>query len=403
MSKWIIIGLLIFTLISCEEKEDNSKLLSKYIQIEKIINIGAEFKGGPPNFLIAINNDEIFMKPELSSNGFKLNVYNQKSNKMTVLQYNLNKSIRDTLKYNFDPNDFDINKEYIYAVFTNKLLVIDRINPVNTYLIDLKERFHKIKAIKNELILCRAYDYLPSETMFPIRIAKFDLTTKKLTAFAIPTSDAIEFSYFSPSNWFDISNRGDIVFTQAISPEQDIYDINLELKQKLIYKPKNWKQIDMKELNYIRKLPKKPDAQEIIAHLIKTDDGVGCRMISVNFVNDSTLLAFYTSPSVSEKVEFVRYCNIWKRKNDKWVLFDKELKDAYPELSTTLSKENFPINGSMQKLRFYNNKAYYIYVSPDEDKLLQFGKKFSVIKKEMNRHFAEDKLYHQLYIFNCRF
>jgi hypothetical protein len=407
MLKWIIMGLLIITLVSCDKKEDNSKLLSNYIQIEKVINIGAEYKGGSPNFLIAINNDEIFMKPELTAKGLGMNVYNQKHNKMKHITFNLSKAISDTLQYCSEPLDFDVSEKNIYAMFSHYLLVIDRNDSNNTYLNDLKEGFQKLKVSGNTIILCRAYKFSapPTSNMVPVPIciAQYDLLSKKITKSVELSSNALEFSHFTPSNWFDISNSGDVVFTQAISPEQAIDNNNLELKQKLTYKPKNWQQVDMTELNYIRKLKKEPDPQEIIARLIKTDDGVGCRMISVNFVNDSTLLAFYTSPSVKEKVDFVRYCNIWKRKNDKWVLFDKALKDAYPDISATLTKENFPFNGSMQKLRFYNNKAYYIYVSPDEEKLLQFGKKFSVVKKEMNRHFAEDKLFHQLYIFNCRF
>jgi hypothetical protein len=403
MNKKILLCLLCLTIISCNKKEDNSNLLSKYIQIDKVINTGCEYKGGRTSFLIALYKDDVYMKPQLTGDGLRINVYNQKNKKMIIKHFKLHKSINDTLKHYSEPYDIEVTNQYIYTLFIDYLIVIDKYNSDNTYLTNLKEPFQSLKVFGNDLFLSRAFDFSPEEGLSPIRIAKYDLKTKRITKVLDPISDAYEFSYVWPFNWFDISNTGDVAFTQAISPEQSIYNYNLEYKEKLFYKPKNWKNVDMTELNYIRKEKLKLSPQEISERLVKTDDGRGSRIVSVNFANDSTLLVFYTSPNLNEKAGFVRYCNIWKRKNDKWVLFDKQLKDAYPELSSTLSKGNFPFSGSMQKVRFVNNKAYYIFVSPNEDKLLQFGKKFSVVKKEMNRHFAEDRIFHQLYIYKCKF
>lgn len=403
MLRKILFGLLLLTLVSCNKQEDNSKLLSKYIQVDRVINTGCEFKGGARGFLISVDGDQISMRPLLTEKGLRINVYDAKKNTMRVEHYQFNQSILDTLQYFSYPLDLEVNKDNIFALFNKYILVIDKNNSKNTYLISLKEPFEKLKKFGNELILCRAYDFAPTSTKIPIRLAKYDLMNKKLINYVDLKSDAIEFSHFWPLNWLDISNTGDVVFTQAISPVQDIYDKGLNLIQKLGCKPSNWKNIDMSELNFLRRQKTDIVPQTIIDHLTKTDNAEGCRMISVNFANDSTLLVFYNGPSLDEKANFVHYCNIWKRKNDKWVLFDKELKDAYPDVSSTLSKGNFPLNGSVNRLRFDKDKVYYIDVTLDEKKLLQFGKKFSVVKDEMNRHFAEDKLYHQLLIYKCRF
>jgi hypothetical protein len=403
MLKKVLIGLLFLTIISCNKKEDNSHLLSKYIQVDKVINTGCEFKGGLTGFLIAVNNDEISMKPQLTKEGLMMNVYNIKNNTMKSEIYKLSQSITDTLKYNYEPLDMEVNDKNIYALFGKFLLVIDKCNSNNTYLTNLIDDYQKLKVFGSSITLCRSYQFKVKDGYAPISIANYDLKTRKIIKSIDLTSDAFEFSYIWPINWLDISNKGDIAFTQSISSVQEVYNKNLELVQKLEYKPKNWKNVDMTELNWIRSTKPQPRAQDIGIHLVKTDDGVGCRMTSVNFANDSTILAFYTSPIKSEKVDFVRYCNIWKKKGDKWVLFDKELKDGYPELSSILSKENFPLNGSMHNLRFYRDKVYFVDVAPNQKELLQFGEKFSTVKKAMNKCFAQERIYHQLFIFKCRF
>jgi hypothetical protein len=141
----------------------------------------------------------------------------------------------------------------------------------------------------------------------------------------------------------------------------------------------------------------------LIKGLLKTVNYGGCRVITVNFANDSTLLVFYSAPTKNEISNFVRYCNIWKKRNDKWTLFDKELKDSKPDSTTKLSRNNFPFEGSLHTVKYYKNKAYYIDLSPNEDKLLQYGKPFCNIKKVMSKFYSEDKLYNQLFIYNCRF
>lgn len=403
MLKKILIGLLFLTIISCNKKEDNSHLLSKYIQIDHVIKTGFQFKGMRTGFAFAVYNNQVFLNPVLTNKGLKTMVYNLNNKKFALEFFKLDKSVTDTIMYQTVPDDIEVNKNNIFALFGKYLLVIDKNNSNNTYVTNLTEPYQKLKAFDSTLIIYRAYNFNPLEAKIPVRIAQFDLKSKKITNFVDPVSDAIEFSYFAPSNWIDISQKGEAIFTNTLKPEHCFYDTNLKLNQKLVYTPKNWNNIDMRDLNVIRSAKNSMTPQEIIRNLTKTEDSDGCRVISVNFANDSTLLVFYSAPSKGEKADFVRYCNIWKRKNDKWVLFDKELKDAYPDLETILTKDNFPFTGSFQNLKFDNNKAYYIYVMPNEDKLLQFGKKFEVVKKEMNRHFAEEKLYHQLFIYNCRF
>lgn len=401
----VVVGIILLALNGCSKKDDNSRLITKYIQIDRIINTGCQFEGTASDLKFAVFQNKIFTYPTLSEGCLELKLYDIKSEKFSIKSFALRPSITDSIKYYIGkaPSDIDVNSRFVFLLYDRFLLAINKCEPKNSYLTYFGEPFQNLKVLNGKIMLWRAYDYNPLDAKTPLRIAEYDIKSKRIINFIDPIQDAVEFSFLSPLKWIDISTKGDIAYTNTLKPIHYFYDADMNLKQKLLCNLKTWKNIDIVEFNTIRK--KKSDLSPIgfAQELMKLDEGNGCRVISINFANDSTLLAFYTGPSASDKANFVRYCNVWKKKNDKWILFDKELKDGNPDSTTILSKSNFPFIGSLHTVKFYKNKAYYIYISPNQDKLLQFGKPYSAVNKAIDKFFAEDKLYYQLFVFDCRF
>ncbi len=161
MIKHIYIILLLLTIISCNKKEDFNSSLTKYVNIDRVINTGSQFNGMSTEFAFTIFNDYVLLNPQLTNDGFSIKVYDIKKNNFTQNYFKVNRCFTDTLKHYFgtQPWDIDADSFNIYALFGDRLLIIDRNNTNKTYLTNLKEPYQKLKVFRKELFLWRAYNF----------------------------------------------------------------------------------------------------------------------------------------------------------------------------------------------------------------------------------------------------
>jgi hypothetical protein len=153
-------------------------------------------------------------------------------------------------------------------------------------------------------------DYSQKTDSSKLRLAVYDLKIKKFTALKEDKSfKGIEFTHFTHS--FIDSRKSEVAVANTMDYKIFFYDEELKLKDSITKFIGNWNE----SKNLILDKKYEGDQLSMLEDLSNIDDTI-YRVEKIYYLNDSTLLVSYKSPSKSS--EKFRTIDVWQKQKNKW-------------------------------------------------------------------------------------
>ncbi len=385
-----------------EDSIENSLL--DYIHLNTIYCTDLVFTGGRRYLPFSIFNDTAYVFSKIDKDCLCFNAIDLNSTKTSILKYPVKQCIIDSLKYRNRSFDIEVSSEYIYMLYGNFLVIINRYMEDANTIYNLDNDFLNLKKVGDYLYLSSVHNFSGKLNYEAALVAKYSLEKHSVVEKKVLDFDASEYSYYQPNHWIDISSRGNILFSHTLSANHFVFDSSLSIVQSLTHKPANWEDVNTDKNNQIRKYHSDTltensciDVGYILKHLSQQTKGDGCRVVSNYLVSDSIFIIYYTAPTKEEKADHVRYCNIYKYEQNQWVLSKEQLIDGNLSSNTIFNGSNYPFNGSYTYLKSYKGKLFYISIFPDNKKLLEVGKTWKDIERNIENAVKTDDLMYHLF------
>lgn len=332
-----------------------SNAINNIYNIQQVVNtnIATEGNFSISHYTIHISNNNIWLYLPHKS----------EKDKLVFLKYNILSGQMDTLNLPFINKffyttdrirNFEVNlKGDFYILFERSFgrFIYDEIESTFTSeLYPIVQPYDNIKVVNNDsVLLFRYYNYYRPVPISPTAISIFSFNRKEVVNHITPQNDCIEFSHFSPSNLISFVG-GYIAFTQSCTYEIYIYDLDLNLIDKIAYLKDDWHQMDFDKLKSMR--IKDYRGNHWIAHLRDINEDIS-RIDGVFILDSNSMLVRYF-PGGDYVSNQIRKIDLWKKENNRWTLKKADNPDKYIWPPT---QEYFPLLSFANLIAFSDNYA----------------------------------------------
>ncbi len=300
--------------------------------------------------------------------------------------------------------DISVNKDFFLilsadAVVVFKFIGIDTLEFLQS--ISLTEPFTKIVLNKEspyKLFLCRCYNYKrPDSNFAKVKISVVDFPSLQEEKHISPEFDAIEMSHFFPNLWYDVNPSGNLIaFANTLKYKIFIYDSNLTSKFTFYTAKSNWKKLELD----LKKVDENKPAKEIIKLLEPYVKKGFSRIRKIHFIDDSTLIVFYHSDAKVRGIGFFDYYDIWRIGRDTSKIIFENSTDVLTPNSEIIEKQNFPLFGISNNLKFDNGYAVSLGIFASYDVI--FNEKISyqqLLRTNLEKYYENNIPTFQLFVY----
>lgn len=196
---------------------------------------------------------------------------------------------------------FTFDENYLVLRFSDVkdyLCVFDRFSRELVQIIPTFDRLAQIKLVNGFVYFAKHYNAHEKQSPYKTYMGKIDWRKLQLVAFDTPEFDFIEFSHFSPNDWFDVNGQGLCVFGKTLDYSLSFYDKNIDSLNSAVIQDGWWEPVDKDSIRKV--VSSEENHKNIIYALIPFHNSIN-RVQTVSFINDSTLLVSKVVRNQQEK------------------------------------------------------------------------------------------------------
>lgn len=376
----LIIFFISYSGLSSQKLLDNWELTSVFEYDKKFDLLENNYK---------VFSGELFQIGKFS-NGVKLK--SQKS------EYNLSNLMKkDTIEWFVS---FDINENYI---------VVNDFNNVYIFEHDNKKNLRFVKSIELKLYLTNIYISKGKVYLFDSQFSddnckyesqtifiELDLKSYELRYIPFENIEGIDLVNHGPRKMIDINN-GIISISSLTDYVVKFYDLKSGLVLDSIIKiSPNW-------ISGSEDIPKYPCDNYLSTHLSKTRHYLSeiSQIWRSEFINDSLFMISWSYPSLINGQEWFRVkYDIYKKKNNEWVLSKNELMDYQDNLNDILSSKTIRLYHSF---RIIDGSLFKVVAYPKQ--FLKFENKITIedFNKKIEEYYFENDLEYTCLVYKFKY
>lgn len=205
--------------------------------------------------------------------------------------------------------------------------------------IEMKESLMFVKFIDDNQLLCAWNFNRKNKKNKPSAINLFDVVKGEYVKSVYPVFDMIQYSQFSPNHWID-ATANSILYSQTSDYKIDIYNRELQRVDSIRYQPIVW---DKLPLEVERKITKKKLTGAEAIYTILPYEKTTSRIRQAHFINDSTILTYYSIPAFDTTQTQPDFAfDLWRRGPNGWKMLHQNLVDRYAD-EELITASNYPL------------------------------------------------------------